>query len=212
MLISISFLFNHATSYSISTGLTNFLLFIQSTLLRLSSLRLAVSHTFLYKKLDEYGHNHLHDIQAKIEKEGEGLTTSGPVVRQNSGRKLIIDNFNYLSEPHDMTYDKQNKVFNWVGLMITENRVLASSMKTEKPPLEQLLKLDNGMCLPNHAERNRQRKDYIALCGRVAVQHIKCLKDLRNVSSDHIQHRYSSAMSEPTDTVSFWCYFYFNGY
>eukprot|EP00112_Aurelia_sp_Birch-Aquarium-sp1_P024900 Seg805.2 transcript_id=Seg805.2/GoldUCD/mRNA.D3Y31 product="hypothetical protein" protein_id=Seg805.2/GoldUCD/D3Y31 len=107
----------------------------------MSSLRLAVSHTFMYKKLDEYGHDHLHAIQEKILKEGQGMTASGPVVRKVSGRKLIIDNFNYTSEPHDMTSKHKNKVVNWVGLMITENRILAGNMETERPPLDKLLKL-----------------------------------------------------------------------
>eukprot|EP00112_Aurelia_sp_Birch-Aquarium-sp1_P017982 Seg4223.1 transcript_id=Seg4223.1/GoldUCD/mRNA.D3Y31 product="hypothetical protein" protein_id=Seg4223.1/GoldUCD/D3Y31 len=123
-------------------------------------------------------------------KEGPGMTASGPVVQKVSGRKLIIDNFNYTSSKN------QSTVVSWVALMITENRIFAGNIETERPPLDKLLR-GNSMDLANNAERARQRSDYIELCGHIAVQNIKCQQEVKDVLSDHILHRNSPAMREP---------------
>eukprot|EP00794_Sanderia_malayensis_P008377 gene8377-9276_t len=120
---------------------------------------------------------------------------------QVKGYKLVIDNFNYSSEPHQMTAERQNKVVNWVGLMVVENRILGNSLSVEKPSLDKLMKLENGLCIPNTVEHNQQRFNYIAICSRLAVEHINCLKDFENVVTQHIPHKYSSTMSKPTNTV-----------
>ena len=41
--------------------------------MRLGNLRLAVSHTFLYKKMDEYGDNHLEKITSSVKEESDRL-------------------------------------------------------------------------------------------------------------------------------------------
>ena len=46
--------------------------------------------------------------------------TVGPEYQSFSadiGRKLIIDNISYSSEPHKITEHRQKKVENWVGVM-----------------------------------------------------------------------------------------------
>ena len=48
-------------------------LFLQSMLCRLGVYRLVVSHTFLYKKLDEYGKEHNGKILEKVIGEGKRL-------------------------------------------------------------------------------------------------------------------------------------------
>eukprot|EP00795_Rhopilema_esculentum_P010125 gene10125-18788_t len=162
-----------------------------ATLLRLSALRLAVSHTFLYNKLNEYGRDHLRDIVEKISNEGEMV--KNPISSSYSGRKLIIDNFNFSSEPHQMTAENQKKVVNWVGLMITENRILGDGLHSQKPSIKNLAKLENGLCIPSSMEHNQQRLNYIALCGRLAVENIKCLKQLEKVAFDHLYSPKSSS-------------------
>ena len=139
-------------------------------MLRLSALRLAVSHTFLYKKLDEYGRDHLRDIVEQTSKEGEMVKNS--VSSSYSGRKLIIDTFNFSSEPHQMTAENQKKVLNWVGLMSTENQILGDGLHSQKPSIENLAKLENGLCIPSSMEHNQQHLNYIALCGCLAVENL----------------------------------------
>ena len=168
-------------------------------------MRLAVSHTYLYKKLDEFGKDHLHEIKEQIEKEGFTLSpeySDGIIKEKDTGRKLVIDNFNYTSEPHDMTAENQNKVINWVGLMITENRITGAGMDDEKPSIEKVTSLENGLFLPNSTEHNQQRSDYISLCGRIAVNNMECLKSLTDVVTYHIKHKYSGKTSQPTNSVS----------
>ncbi len=162
----------------------------------MSSLRLAVSHNFLYKKLDEFGHDHLEHSFDSMKKKGKALCPAADTCPLNSnGRKLIIGNFNYMSQPHKMTDDRQNKVVNWVGLMITKNRISGAYLDSTKPLLEKLLELENGLCLPNNIEH------YIALCGRIAVKYIKCLQNFDDCTSKHIKHQYSSLTCQQTKTV-----------
>eukprot|EP00794_Sanderia_malayensis_P012570 gene12570-13857_t len=172
-----------------------------ATLVRLGALRLTVSHTFLYKKLDEYGENHLKLIKDQVLQDGLGLTTTSDKGRRNLGRKLVVDNFNYTSQPHEMTEERQNTVVNWVGLMITENRIFNDRLSSEKPDIQKLLQMDNALCLPNNAEHVRQRIDYITLCARLAVKHIKSLSGLESAETQHIKHQYSSQTCERTETV-----------
>lgn len=175
-------------------------------------MRLAVSHTYLYKKLDEFGKDHLHEIKERIEKEGFTLSPEYSHGIINNGRKLIIDNFNYTSEPHDMTAENQNKVVTWVGVMVTENRISGAGLDGKKPSIEKLMKLENGLFLPNSTEHNQQRSDYIALCGRIAVNHIACLKNLTDVVTYHIKHRYSGKTTQPTNSVSLIFYALFSSH
>ena len=118
------------------------------------------------------------------------------------GRKLIIDNINYSSEPHEITEDHQNKVENWVGVIVTTNRISGNHLSDVTPMEDKLMQMENGLCLPNRAEHLQQRSDYIALCGNIAVKFIKCLGFLENSTVKHIKHAYSSESSQPTETVS----------
>ena len=128
----------------------------QSSLVRLGNLRLAVSHTFLYKKMDEYGDNHLEKITSSVKEESDRLAKAKSDIPSSEsankhvskltvevqapkeimftnkaaegkestiavsseyqslsadiGRKLIIGNINYSSEPHEITEDHRIKL------------------------------------------------------------------------------------------------------
>ena len=170
----------------------------QTTLLRLGSLRIGVSHTYLYKKLDEYGADHLKSIWDEIEKESKCL----PSRDATTGRKLIIDNFNFTSHPHEMTEERQNKNVNWVGLMICSNRISGNHLSSVRPQSNALSSAENGCFLPNKREHAQQRSNYIAMCGRIATENIKCLQFLEDVAVHSIPHRYSHETCKPTNTVS----------
>ncbi len=64
---------------------------LQATLLRLNSLRLAVSHTYLYKKLDEFGKDHLHDIKEPIERLKMKATPFQPNTVMESSKKKMLE-------------------------------------------------------------------------------------------------------------------------
>ncbi len=180
----------------------------QATLTRLGSVRVAVSHTFLYKKMDELGRNHLQDMHCKIQAEGKILQDSStPNINsplcKDMGRKLVIDNFNYSSQPHEMTEDHQNKVVNWVGLMVVENRLSGQGLGMIKPSPENLISMESCLLLPSKIERANQRRDYIVLCGWLAVKYFKCLEPRKNAAVQHQPHRYLSEMGKPSKPVSF---------
>ncbi len=71
-------------------------------LCRLGVYRLVVSHTFLYKKLDEYGKNHNKKILEKVICEGKRLQALEETevnfdvcAAADTGRKIVFDNFDF---------------------------------------------------------------------------------------------------------------------
>ena len=79
-------------------------------LCRLGVYRLVVSHTFLYKKLDEYGKNHNKKILDKVICEGRRLqalekaeVNSDDVCdAADTGRKIVFDNFDFKQQVHSL--------------------------------------------------------------------------------------------------------------
>ena len=78
-------------------------------LCRLGVYRLVVSHTFLYKKLDEYGKDHNGKILEKVLCEGKRLQAieKGKVNfddhvcnAADTGRKIVFDNFDFKQQVH----------------------------------------------------------------------------------------------------------------
>ena len=62
---------------------------MQTTLLRLEKLRLTTSHTFMYKKLDQFGVDHDKSILKQVEKESRRLVqiTPGATVSSSAETK-----------------------------------------------------------------------------------------------------------------------------
>eukprot|EP00794_Sanderia_malayensis_P012565 gene12565-13851_t len=173
-----------------------------ATLIRLGALRLTVSHTFLCKKLDKCGKGHLDAILKQVDADGkrfDHIPVPNQAVIPDIGRKIVIDNFNYTAQPHEMTLERQNDCVNWVAMLITENRVSGCGLDDRKPDIAKIFTVPNAIFLPDKIERNNQRKDYIALVGRQAVKHVKCLQFLEDVATKHIQHKYSSIMTKSTN-------------
>ena len=56
----------------------------QSSLVRFSNLQLAVSHTILYKKMDEFGDNHLSKTKENVKKESGRLASELPITKDTS--------------------------------------------------------------------------------------------------------------------------------
>eukprot|EP00794_Sanderia_malayensis_P012580 gene12580-13869_t len=174
------------------------------TLIRLGALRLTVSHTFLCKKLDKCGKGHLDAILKQVDADGkrfDHIPVPNQAVIPDIGRKIVIDNFNYTAQPHQMTLERQNDCVNWVAMLITENRVSGCGLDDRKPDIAKIFTVPNAIFLPHEIERNNQRKDYIALVGRQAVKHVKCLQFLEDVATKHIQHKYSSIMTKSTNLL-----------
>ncbi|KAJ7389081.1 hypothetical protein OS493_033663 [Desmophyllum pertusum] len=197
-----------------------------SSIARLSTLRLAVSHTYLYKKLDEFGKEHTKSITDAVTNQGqymaqEAVTSASmdPVEPRAStesqanpppcretihkpdvGRKITFDNLDYRQEVHHMTEEHQNIDKHYVTAMSTENRVYGHHL-SDKSPDRGVLDMENGKCLPSVQDNARQRDNYITLAERIISSNIPCLYPLSDVSTPHIPHQYSQEMKNVSDTT-----------
>ena len=96
------------------------------------------------------------------------------------GRKLVFDNFDFKQHVHSMTEEHQNVDVHWVSHLSVENRVSGNHLSSEKPAIDALVQMENGLCLPNCNERHLQRENYITLTERAVVE-IPCLAFLKPV-------------------------------
>ena len=155
------------------SSLSFFFFGLQGTLSRLRSLRLAVSHHYYYKKMDEYGKDFAINVVQRVENESERLkhqhgasSTQGPtplasssvVVTPDKGRKIVFDNFDFKQHVHSMTEHHQNIDIHWVTHMTVENRVSGNHLSSVKPSPENLLQIENGLCLPSQHKHHLQRE------------------------------------------------------
>eukprot|EP00794_Sanderia_malayensis_P020985 gene20985-23038_t len=162
---------------------------VMGRLMRLKPLRLVVSHTFLLKKLDEFGKDH------------DGFLRNQEFV-PCLGRKIVIDNFDFRTNVHNMSETHQNADEHWVAMASVDHRIV-SELSTTRPPLSKLLSLENSTYLPSKHDHKMQEENYIHIFGRTACRNIKNLNALfEDVTIKRIKHQYSSEARKPTNTVS----------
>lgn len=139
-----------------------------------------------------------------------------PVVEQqqpillpaDKGRKLVFDNFDFKQHVHSMTEEHQNVDVHWVTHLSVENRVSGNHLSSEKPDIGDLLRMENGLCLPSGHKHHLQRENYITLTERAIVE-IPSLAFLKPVVCKHIPHLYSKEMREKSEMVLY-CIILFN--
>ena len=119
------------------------------------------------------------------------------------GRKQVFDNIDYQQVVHHMDEEHQNLLHHWTSYMSTENRVSGNHLP-DCQPQGKLEDMENGKCIPNHAEHRKQRQSYIHLISRICSENITCLKPLMSSLPKHIPHVYTEQMSHPTETVRFY--------
>lgn len=157
-----------------------------------------MSHTFLYKKLDEYGKGHNEEIIKVVTAEGERLSHLHQNPNENAptgnfvshvpdkGRKMVFDNFYFRQDVHHMRETHQNVDKHWVSHMCTENRISGNHLDIKKPPRTKLLEIDNGKFVPSRIDQQHQRENYAELVARIIVNKIMCLHFLKTyVSKTH---------------------------
>ena len=173
-----------------------------------------MSHTYLYKKLDEHGKNHDQDTLTQVAKEGErmkemklrkdGNPSAVPATCQarDKGRKIVFDNFDFKQLVDHMTEDHQNIDNHWVTHASVENRVSGNHLPTEKSETKSLLKIENAKLVPNKVEHILQRDNYNSIVSIILIDNIPCLDFLNECASRHIKHAYTSEMMKKTENVS----------
>ena len=65
-----------------------------------------------------------------------------------------------------MTEHHQNIDIHWVTHMAVENRVSGNHLSSVKPSPENLLQIENGLCLPSRHKHHLQRENSISLTER----------------------------------------------
>ena len=192
---------------------------------------MTTSHSYLYKKLDEFGKDHTKSITDAVRRQSELMgqkkdkqrvqecagasqesVVAGPTQLQPSlctvsqssmdcGRKITFDNLDYYQEVHHMTEEHQNIDKHYVTVMSTENRVHGNHLSDDLPETG-VLGMKNGKCLPSVKDNTRQRENYIVLTERIISSSIPCLHYLSKVCTPHIPHQYSKEMKNVSQTVS----------
>ena len=169
---------------------------------------MATSHTYLYKKLEEFGKDHDKDILDKVASQGHymarkhsesefNVASIEDSIEPDSGRKITFDNIDYY-----MTEEHQNIDKHYVTYMCTENRVSGNNLSEQLPP-GGVKEMENGKCLPSTIDNVKQRLNYINLVEQVVTTNISCLKFLSDVCTKHIPHKYSSEMKNRSESVSY---------
>lgn len=120
---------------------------------------------------------------------------------QYCGMKLTLDNIDISQKTHDMTELHQNPDAHYCTFMSTKNRIAGNHLANDKPICE-LSKLENGSFCPSKLEHMEQQKNYVDLVSRLLADGLPCLEPLKYVVRQHIPHKYSKEMKNPTDTVS----------
>lgn len=123
------------------------------------------------------------------------------ILQPDYGRKITFDNFDIYQEVHHMTEQHQNKDKHYVTVMSTENRISGAHLRRNEPVCD-IATLENGKCVPNQADHQKQKENYVVLVSRILTAHIQCLKHLEEAVTKHIPHRYQKETAQTTDTVS----------
>lgn len=123
------------------------------------------------------------------------------VLQPDYGRKITFDNFDIYQEVHRMTEQHQNKDKHYVTVMSTENRISGAHLEQNEPVCD-IAALENGKCVPNQTDHQKQKENYVVLVTRILTANIQCLKHLEEAVTKHIPHRYFKETAQETDTVS----------
>ncbi|XP_028518482.1 uncharacterized protein LOC114576306 [Exaiptasia diaphana] len=154
--------------------------------------------------MDEFGKDFDAVLKESVLKESKRLETlctcsnTQQTISPDKGRKLVFDNFDFKQHVHHMTEGNQNPDIHWTTHMAVENRVDGNNLSNAQPPDEDLLKLENGRCMPTSREHQLQREDYITLVERMITE-IPYLDFLKPYTIKHIPHEYSIAMAQKSD-------------
>ena len=102
------------------------------------------------------------------------------ILQPDKGRKITFDNFDIYQEVHHMTEQNQNNHKHYVTVMSTENKISGAHLRRNEP-VGDISTLENGKCVPNQIEHQKQKENYVALVSRILTANIQCLKHLEEV-------------------------------
>ena len=189
---------------------SNFNNFFQAALGRLRVLRLTPSHTYINKKVNEFGKDYDKKLIASFQSEcarlKEKSETGVSEIEIDPGFKHVIDNFNMRKSVCDMTESHQNINENWVTHLVVRNRISDHALSTTVE--RDIFEMSNGDVLPNHYDHRSQMKNYITLIQRILVERIPCFAAMKPHVLYHIPHKHSKEAKEKAENVCIYCSFY----
>lgn len=124
------------------------------------------------------------------------------------GFVISFDNIDVHVQRRNMTMDSQNRDFHWINHQMIENRV-SGAMLNSTEPKNYLPNVSNLQFVPMLEDQQRQRHNYIILTSRILVEYFQALSPLAEACIQHIPHKYSQAMSQKTNRVT-WALLFFN--
>ena len=116
------------------------------------------------------------------------------------GFSVAFDNIDLEIRRKDMTMANQNKDIHWVNHKMFQNRVSGNTL-SKLSPKQNLADVSNMTFLPSANDQSKQRSNYIVLVSRMLVEYFKAFEPLKEVCIQHIPHKYSKEMSEPSVKV-----------
>ena len=97
----------------------------------------------------------------------------------------------------------QNSDLHWVNRKMVKNGVSGNNLDSTKPAAD-IMNVKDLKYLPNLADNERERMDYIILTSRILTEYFDVLKPLEDVCVMHIPHKYSKELSKKSEKIIFY--------
>lgn len=116
------------------------------------------------------------------------------------GNGYGFDNLDLIIKRRNLTKTDNNYDHHWVNHKLIENRVGGNHLTSERP-IADILEVPNIKFLPSLEDNEKQRMEYTILTSRIICNYFDLLAPLREVCIQHIPHKYTKEMSQPSKKV-----------
>ncbi len=115
--------------------------------------------------------------------------------------KIVMDNIDKRIKPNDMRMDNQTRSLHYVHKYAVRDRIDLSSFD-DKPCLPDIGIIKVDKVLPSGKDNDAIRTNMATLLARVLVDNVPFFKEFKGCIGRHIQHTYSTEMSQKSEVVS----------
>ena len=115
---------------------------------------------------------------------------------------VVFDNIDLEIHRRNMTMANQNKDIHWINHKMSQNRVSGNTLSKQSPK-KNLVDVSNMAFLPSAKDQFKQRYNYTVLVSRMLVEYFKAFVPLKDVCIQHIPHKYTKEMSQPSVKVTY---------
>ena len=140
--------------------------------------------------------NILDDLQVGVTDYIRKMVDEGREIRWTS------DNFDFRILTNIVISGYKNSDMHWICQYITFDRVSSAHLDDTKPLVEDMTKFENKEYLLSKSELEKMRQEYIVLVSRILLNFFPCLKVIKNVVPNHIEHEFSKEMAEKSEIIN----------